>query len=299
MGQIEVFSPAKINLFLSVLGRMENGFHELASLVAPVDFGDTIRIEAEEASEASVELRCSDESLPRDRSNLAFAAAEGFLLRSGLNWRVRIELEKRIPHGAGLGGGSSNASATLLGLSELAAEAGQLGLSRGERLELAAELGSDCPLFLEQKSLVMRGRGERLAAISEESRRRLAGRELVLFKPSFSIGTAWAYGALAKAEGAYDDRDWAEGRLAAWESGELSLESLLHNSFEAPSFRKFAAFPALFDRLRDQEFSGLMSGSGSCCFALIESEVEADSLISLVRECWGKRCFVERARVLG
>ncbi len=299
MGQIEVFSPAKINLFLSVFGRMDTGFHELASLVAPVAFGDTLRIRAEEAGEASIELSCSDESLPTDRSNLAYAAAEGFLLRSGLNWRVKIELEKRIPHGAGLGGGSSNASAVLLGLSDLAEQAGQLGLSGGERLELAAELGSDCPLFLEGKPLVMRGRGELLAAISDEARERLAGREVVLFKPGFSIGTAWAYRSLAGFSGAYDDKAWAERRLSDWEAGRISIEALLHNSFEGPSFQKFVAFNSLFERLRSQKLACLMSGSGSCCFSLLETDSEAERLVSLVKECWGERCFVERTRLLG
>ncbi|WP_309025115.1 4-(cytidine 5'-diphospho)-2-C-methyl-D-erythritol kinase [Pelagicoccus sp. SDUM812002] len=299
MGQIEVFSPAKINLFLSVLGRMETGFHELASLVAPVDFGDTIRIEAVEASEASVELQCSDKSLPTDRSNLAYAAAEGFLLRSGLSWRVSIDLEKRIPHGAGLGGGSSNASAVLMGLSDLASEAGQLGLSRGERLELAAELGSDCPLFLEKRPLIMRGRGELLSSISSEASKRLAGRELVLFKPSFSIGTPWAYRSLAGSEGAFDEKEWAEQRLDRWESGDLSLENLLHNSFEQPTFAKFVALGSLLKRVREQKLGCLMSGSGSCCFALVDTDSQAESLIFEVKDCWGERCFVERARVLG
>lgn len=299
MGQIEVFSPAKINLFLSVIGRMDNGFHELASLVAPVDFGDTIRIDVEDAAEASVELSCNDKSLPTDRSNLAYAAAEGFLLRSGLNWRVKIELEKRIPHGAGLGGGSSNASTVLLGLSELAEDAGQLGLSRGERLELAAELGSDCPLFLERKPVLMRGRGELLANVRQAACNRLLGLELVLFKPSFSIGTAWAYGSLVSTPGAYDEKEWAEERLSAWENGSLSLEELLHNSFEKPSFQKFKAFDALFEKVRLQKLACLMSGSGSCCFALVESSSRAESLVSLVKEHWGDRCFVERTRVLG
>jgi len=299
MGQIEVFSPAKINLFLSVLGRMESGFHELASLVGQVDFGDLLRIEVEAASEAAVELRCSDETLPTDRSNLAYAAAEGFLLRTGLNWRVRIELEKRIPHGAGLGGGSSNASAVLRGLSKLAADAGQLGLSRGEKLELAAELGSDCPLFLERRPLVMRGRGEVLSGISEEATRLLAGRELVLFKPSFSINTAWAYRTLLERGDCYDRREWAEGQLSRWNKEALSTGDLLHNSFEKAAFSKYLAFGSLFVRLREKKLACLMSGSGSCCFAFIESDEEAYAVESEVRECWGKRTFVRRARILG
>ena len=295
MGQIEVFSPAKINLFLSVLGRMESGFHELVSLVGQVDFGDTLRIEVEDSCEGAVELSCSDPSLPTDRGNLAFAAAEGFLLRSGLNWRVRIELEKRIPCGAGLGGGSSNASAVLRGLSELADEAGVLGLSPGERLELAAELGSDCPLFLEGSPVVMRGRGERLERVEPGL---LESLDVVLFKPSFSINTAWAYRSLVERGDCYDASDWAEARLADWNKGAVSTFELLRNSFEGAVFEKFVAFEALFSRLREMNLGCLMSGSGSCCFALVSNDAEAGAVKKAVLECWGERAFFQRARFL-
>ncbi|MBC2604518.1 4-(cytidine 5'-diphospho)-2-C-methyl-D-erythritol kinase [Pelagicoccus albus] len=299
MGQIEVFSPAKINLFLSVLGRMENGFHELASLVAQVDFGDRLFIDWEAADSAAVELSCDDPSLPTDSGNLAYAAAEGFLLRSGLKWRVRIRLEKRIPHGAGLGGGSSNASAVLTALGKLAQEAGELGLSRGETLELAAELGSDCPLFLDQKPKLMRGRGEVLSPVFGAAAEDLVGRELLLFKPSFSISTPWAYKTLAATEGAYDQREWAEERLAAWSSGDLDLSQLLHNSFEKVAFPKYAAFDPLFRKMKGYSLECLMSGSGSSCFALLSSSSNVALLEGVVRDCWGDRVFVKRAKVLG
>lgn len=298
MGQIEVFSPAKINLFLAVLGRLETGFHELASLVAQLDFGDRLKIAVEDATEASVELRCSDVSLPTDRSNLAYAAAEGFLLRSGLNWKVQIDLDKEIPHGAGLGGGSSNASAVLLGLSELAEQSGALGVSRGERLELAAELGSDCPLFLSQKPVVMRGRGELISPLGESAIKGLAGREVLLFKPSFSIGTGWAYGELAR-RGDYDDRAWAEERLAAWTSGNLELGELLFNRFELTAFEKYVGMDTLFSVLKELGIRCLMSGSGSCCFALLEGEEQADLASEKIRDAWGNRVFLKRAHVLG
>lgn len=298
MGQIEVFSPAKINLFLAVLGRMETGFHELASLVTQLDFGDRLKIEFEEAAEASVDLTCSDPSLPTDQSNLAFAAAEGFLLRSGLNWAVRIDLEKQIPHGAGLGGGSSNASAVLLGLSELAEASGTLGLSRGERLEFAAELGSDCPLFLSRQPMVMRGRGELLSPVSPKGAAALAGREVLLFKPSYSINTGWAYGELAR-RGRYDDRAWAEERLANWAKGELALEELLFNRFEEATREKYLGMDTLFEELGEMGVSCLMSGSGSSCFALVEDAAQADLACVKIQEAWGNRLFLKRAHVLG
>lgn len=297
MGQIDVFSPAKINLFLAVLGRMETGFHELVSLVAQLDFGDRLSLSVAEASEATVSLRCSDASLPTDRSNLAYAAAEGFLLRSGLNWKVEIELEKRIPHGAGLGGGSSNASAVLRGLDELAEQAGALGLSRGERLELAAELGSDCPLFLGREPMVMRGRGELLSRVPHVALESLAGREVLLFKPSFSIPTGWAYGELAR-RGDYDERDWSEARLKAWESGELSLEALAYNRFESVALDKYVGMDVLFRKLKAMGLSCLMSGSGSCCFALVEDETRRDEAIAQIRRDWGESVFLKCARLI-
>lgn len=292
MGQIEVFSPAKINLFLSVLGKMENGFHELVSLVAPVDFGDTVRVSSGEGPRG-VTLECDDLSLPTGSGNLAFAAAERFLEAYGLERSVKIKLTKRIPHGAGLGGGSSNASAVLEALARLE------GIERDERLEgVAAELGSDCPLFLRGAPVVMRGRGELLSDVSDEACDGLKGRRVLLFRPGFSIGTAWAYGKLASTDGAYSDRDWSEKRLCDWAAGELELGELLFNSFEAPVFRKFPAMPIVVERLKEMGMASLMSGSGSCCFLLCESDEQELAARLLIEEFWGNLAFVESAKLL-
>src|SRR5690606_13176402 len=125
---------------------------------------------------------------------------------------------KNIPHGAGLGGGSSNASAVLEGLSVLAARSGLEPIEDVSLHELAQELGSDCPLFLAKRPLVMRGRGERLEPISEAARSRLSGRRALLFKPSVSISTQWAYGKLAESPEGYGAESWAEDRISAWEA---------------------------------------------------------------------------------
>ncbi|MDQ8203017.1 4-(cytidine 5'-diphospho)-2-C-methyl-D-erythritol kinase [Pelagicoccus sp. SDUM812003] len=287
MGQIEVFSPAKINLFLSVVGRMETGFHQLASLVAPLEFGDRLKIEAREASASSVELSCSDATLPTDERNLAYAAAVAFLARFDLSWKVRIDLEKRIPHGAGLGGGSSNASAVLEGLNALSGQRA----SKQELQELAARLGSDCPLFLARRPVIMRGRGELLSDLPEGPRQSLSGQRVVLFKPSFPIGTAWAYGSLAKRENGYDDPAWAESRLSAWREGELQLRELLHNSFAAVAYRKYLALPVLDKKLESAGIDMLMSGSGSCCFALVSKDKEESAIREIVTKTWGPRTF--------
>lgn len=298
MERIEVFSPAKINLFLAVVGRMDDGYHKLVSLVAPLDFGDRVALEVEEAGAASVTLECSDSSLPSDERNLAYAAAARFLKRFDLAWQVRLRLEKRIPHGAGLGGGSSNASATLQGLSELAARRRSRPIAHETLFELGAELGSDCPLFLAQAPVVMRGRGERLSQLSEGRGKTLSGQRLLLFKPSVSIETAWAYGRLARSPDAFDDESWAEGRVKDWQSDRLALKQLLHNSFETVVGAKHLGVGLLLRRLRKRGIDCLMSGSGSCCFALVESDAEEEEARSIVFEAWGARIFVEAARVL-
>ena len=293
MRQLEVFSPAKINLFLGVLGKMESGFHELLSLVAPVNLSDKLRIRTSEGR-PSIQLVCDDPNLPTDQRNLAFLAAERFLERYELELEVEIELEKRIPLGAGLGGGSSNASSVIKGLAELS------GVSDQEDLEeLACSIGSDCPLFLRQRPLVMRGRGELLEDLSKTESDLLRGKRLLLFKPSFSVGTAWAYQALSANPANYDSTAWAETRLRTWREKEISLEALLHNTFEKAVFTKYPALEALAIKIREEHGARmLMSGSGSACFILLDEGSDEDGLRHLMIECWGEHAMRHSVNIL-
>jgi len=190
-------SPAKINLYLAVTGRRTDGFHNLVSVVAPLAWGDLLQIETGEHGDFS--LTCDDPAVPCDDANLVLKAARVFQEASGWKRGARFHLQKRIPMGAGLGGGSSNAVASLRGLNALAGEP----LSENALAELAARLGSDCMMFLHDGPVVMRGRGERVEALPSAIAARLSGQRVLLFKPSFGIGTPWAYGrlaSLAKAE---------------------------------------------------------------------------------------------------
>lgn len=293
MGQIEVFSPAKINLFLAVVGRMESGFHELASLVAQLDFGDRLSVEARPGPR-SVSLRCDEPSLPTDGRNLAAAAASRFLDRYALDLAVEIDLQKRIPHGAGLGGGSSNAVAALRALSQLT------GCGESDELAaIAAELGSDCPLFLRQEPVIMRGRGELLDRIEQTpGANALRGRRVLLLKPSFGVSTVWAYRALAARPDWYEDRDWAESQLDAWKRGDLPIERLLRNTLERPAFAKYPALALMKDRFAELGMPLLMSGSGSCCFALADTDRAAENARDAARNFWGEYVFVTQANIL-
>ncbi len=298
---INVFAPAKLNLFLAVTGRRADGFHDLVSLVAPLDFGDTLRLvpTAVTAKESAVggadELVCDAPGVPTDASNLVLKAAAAWRAAGGRAPWVRFELEKRTPAGAGMGGGSSDGVAALRGLQEIA----EVPVPDARLAELAAGLGSDCPLFLAGAPTIMRGRGERLEFLTATERARLTGRRVLVCRPSFGIDTPWAYGRLvAGAPGTYTPAATAELRLATWRSGELELEALLANSFEPVAFAKFVAMPALATRLRDR--CGLrlhLTGSGSACFALLPDGRDATDALAEVRAAWGADAFATEARL--
>ncbi len=284
------FSPAKINLFLAVTGRRPDGYHDLVSVAAPLDLGDEL---AAERGGRGYTLECDDAAVPVDASNLVLKAAEAFSSATGWREPVRFRLGKRIPMGAGLGGGSSNAVAALRALNALSG-----GRLPDERLAgLATTLGSDCALFVHRAPVVMRGRGERVAALPAAAAARLRGRRVLLFKPSFSISTAWAYGCMAAHGADYLPAAAAEARLAEWLQGGAPAEQLLFNNMEPVAFAKYPALPLLLARLRRAGAAAAMSGSGSACFALPGDDSVTANLVAQVRECWGAAAWVREARL--
>jgi len=298
------FSPAKINLFLAVTGRRADVYHDLVSVAAPLDFGDELEARSEERGAGSqFNLECDTPGIPIDGTNLILRAAQVFATATGWKGGANFKLTKRIPPGAGLGGGSSNAVAALRTLNKLSGGA----LPEAELAELASSLGSDCPLFSRNAPVIMRGRGERIAALPAPAVARVRGRRVLLFKPGFSVSTAWAYGRMAssftRATADKAETYWpvaqAEARLAAWVDGHAPVEELLANNMEGVAFEKYPALPVLLAKLR-REFglAARMSGSGSACFALLRDDLVTAPLAARIRECWGPAAFVQEARLL-
>jgi len=302
-----VFAPAKINLFLAVTGQRADGFHDLVSVVAPLAWGDTLWIDSGErraesgeiepnaAAEAvtggGITLECDEACVPGDETNLIVKAAR--LFREATGWRepVHFRLEKRIPLGAGLGGGSSDATAALRGLNLLAGQP----LAPAALAGLAARVGSDCALFLHGAPVVMRGRGERVEALPAAAAARLPGRRVLVFKPDFGIGTPWAYQRLAaEAPAGYVPVADAEARLTAWLADPTApAEQLLGNNLERPAFAKFIALPALLGELRNRfALAPQLSGSGSACFALLPDKAPVPDIAATIRAAWGEAAFV-------
>jgi 4-diphosphocytidyl-2-C-methyl-D-erythritol kinase len=274
-----------VNLMLSVHGRRVDGFHSLTSLIVALEFGDTLTIR--ESGSADV-LHCSDPAVPVGAENLVLKAAVLFRARLGRAVFFDFNLDKRIPMGAGLGGGSGNAAAALCGMNQLMGQP----LTRAVLSELAAELGSDCPFFIESEPAWMRGRGEVIEPLQSSLAERLKGKRLVLFRPDFGVDTAAAYKRLvAGGSENYESEAAAAARLERFiETGEL--DDVLFNSFEAPVGSKYLAIPTLLAQLRAAGISCLMSGSGSCCFALLgEDGSNCEKIKRIVREAWGEAVF--------
>lgn len=265
MKAIQLFSPAKINLFLSVLRPRGDGFHELLSLACPLDFGDQISLEIHSGPGTDL-LKCDLPGFPLDGSNLILQAVNLFRSQHPFPGRTVIDLEKMIPMGAGLGGGSSNAAAVLWGLNVLLGKP----LKREVLSQLAAALGSDCPLFFEGGAVILRGRGEQVLPVNESLLSRLMGREVLLLMPDLHVSTSWAYGRFQGLRDGYANQSVAETRLSSFHDEEISLESFLFNSFEQVVFEKFTVLQAAKVQLQDADCGPvLLSGSGSSMFMLL------------------------------
>jgi 4-diphosphocytidyl-2-C-methyl-D-erythritol kinase len=266
---LRVWAPAKVNLFLEVLARRPDGYHEVETLMVAVSLYDTLTFTDDPAG--PVRLACDRPELSVGPDNLVVRAAELLRQRTGHAGGVSVQLTKRIPTAAGLAGGSSDAAATLAGLNRL----WKLGLGPDALAALAAELGSDVPFFLDGPAAWCTGRGERVEKLPLG-----APLHLVVACPAAGLSTAEVYRNVT-----VPDRpaDGAELRAATRRGDVEAMGRLLHNRLQEPAVRLCPAVDAVLGRLRELGAVGcLMSGSGSSVVAL----------------CRGRRDAVEAARRL-
>lgn len=263
---VTVHAPAKVNLILRILDRRPDGYHNLWSIMHTVALEDAVTMRA--SSQRGIRLACNVGGLSVDHTNLVWRAASAVLDRAQLSVGVDIELYKRVPMGAGLGGGSSDAAATILGLNQSL----QLGWSREKMAEVGQALGSDVAFFLFAPSAIVTGRGESVRPVTIEGRR-----WIVLVKPTFGIETKWAYQELAATRAAVRQLSADHGELdrrdrLTWGQVTASVE----NDFEIPVFTKHPQLGEIkrFLLKRGAQFA-LLSGSGATVFGLFEEESTA------------------------
>lgn len=277
---MELLAPAKINLSLEVKGRREDGYHEIETLMCPVSVFDRLEITARESG--GIEFSCDDASLPAGDDNLVVRAAKLFCGEVGIEPHLSIVLKKAIPHGAGLGGGSSDAANTILALNAIF----ETALPRQTLSGLAAEIGSDVPFFIFQSAAVCRGRGELVTPVKFPHRI-----PLLLIKPPFGVPTPWAY------------QRWADSR----EIPDVSYEPLvfdwgvLVNSLERPVFEKFLLLAEMKRWLSAQpEVAGaLMSGSGATVFAVLHDKADGVPLGERFGAEFGTNFWVHLCETIG
>ena len=281
---LEKNSPCKVNLLLNILGRRPDGFHELETIMQPVNLFDHLQFTREGGG---IQLTCSDPGLPTDSRNLVHRAAAAFVEQAGIKDGVRIHLEKKIPMAAGLGGGSGNAATTLLALNELFSSP----LSLAQLDQIAASLGSDIPFFLQDKPVLAIGRGEKVTSLAPFPA--LYGAAFLLIHPGFGIATAWAYKELARFPAAFNGQPGrAEKLVALLNAFDLSAAgAAFYNSLEAPALDKYPLLALYQEFLRAQGAAvALMSGSGSTTFAIARSKGEARQLeqqvLAKFGPCW-------------
>lgn len=252
-------APCKINLSLRVLGKRPDGFHEVETLMLPVPLCDELHLD----SSPRTELICTTPGVPTDESNLVLKALRLLETKAGRPLPVRVELVKRVPHGAGLGGGSSDAATMLMAVNERE----NLGLSPDTLVELAGQLGSDVGFFIRRGPCLCTGRGEKVTAAPDPG---LSGLYLVLLKPTFGVSTPQAYKSWAGSR-PLEGLSYAPQRVGSVE---------LVNDLERPVFEKylFLAEMKMWLLNRPGVLAAMMSGSGSTMFALVDSEAAAAAL---------------------
>lgn len=282
-GRLVVWAPAKVNLFLEVLGKRTDGYHELETLMVAVNLYDTLVFQEDMSGE--IEFRCDDVTIPQGPTNLVVRSA--LLIREetgSFGCGVKIWLRKRIPAAAGLGGGSSDAAATLAALNDL----WKLGLSPPELSELGARIGSDVPFFFHTPMAVGSGRGELLTPLSTP-----LPLHLVLVCPKEGVSTAGVYGQLQPSS----ERRPIEPILEAVSRGDSGrVGQLLFNRLEATACQLCPAIAAAHEAIQTEGLAGpLMTGSGSACFGLAPSRTVAVEAARKIRERFPGRVYVARS----
>jgi 4-diphosphocytidyl-2-C-methyl-D-erythritol kinase len=263
MNSLTLKAPAKLNLSLRVLGKRDDGFHEIDTLMVKLP-GLADQLEFHEAPEFSFE--CDDPSVPSDEGNLVVKAMRAYESAAGIDCQYAISLKKSIPHGAGLGGGSSDAATTLLGLNRL--HDFKLGVEALH--DLAASLGSDIPFFLTEGASRCTGRGEKTEQIPSPPSLRI-----LLLKPSFAVPTPDAY------------RRWQISReIPGISYAPQPLDGIcLVNDLERPVFEKHRFLAELKQWLleRRETTAAMMSGSGSTVLAVLREEADSEALARAAR----------------
>ena len=264
---LTIKAPAKINLFLKVLNRRPDGYHEIESLMQKIDLCDILHFSRHGED---ISLSCPETTLPEDQGNIIYRAAQAFFSATGIKAGIKIILEKKIPIAAGLGGGSSDAAAVVIGLNTLL----KSNLGREELLDIASPLGADVPFFVEAYSAAMAtGIGDKLEQVKS-----LEGFSIVLVNPGFGVSTKWVYENFPLTSNS-NPYILARGQKVAenFHAAAPGLFEELGNDLEVVTINRYTEIEHIKKELKQAgAATSLMSGSGPTVFGLFLSKEDAE-----------------------
>jgi 4-diphosphocytidyl-2-C-methyl-D-erythritol kinase len=272
---IELLSPAKVNLRLEVLRRRGDGYHEIRTILQRIGLCDRLRISLK--GEEGISVITDSSRLPVDKGNLAYRAALALLEEADARVGIELHIQKEIPISSGLGGGSSNAASTLMGLNSIL----KLNFSKGRLMEIGARIGADIPFFIFERTAVATGIGEKLEPL--EIRPSIW---FVLVNPGREVSTRWAYEELNFKL----TKRPIHIKLPPFFNDIGQVARILHNDLESVTI---AAFPEI-DRIKEELLShgavgSLMTGSGPTVFGLFPHKKEAESAYRKLHAKYGER----------
>jgi 4-diphosphocytidyl-2-C-methyl-D-erythritol kinase len=284
---VKIRAPAKINLYLRVVGRRKDGYHLLDTVLVPISLYDEIEIQRLKAgrhrtrpSASPIKITCDHPLVPAGKKNLVFQAADLIMKTAGVDQPISIHVRKRIPVGAGLGGGSSDAAATLVALNRLF----RLRYSMRKLEKLGLSLGADVPFFIRRRPARARGIGERLTPLAN-----FPLLWLVILYPGFPVSTAWVY----RHSRSKLTKPKVNTSITCSRSSFAKLREILVNDLEAVTIAKHPRIGMLKERLRCEEADGvLMSGSGSSVFGIFAARRFAIRAFKQLKQEKGVQAFL-------
>lgn len=263
-------APAKLNLFLRVLGRRPDGFHELESVMQTIDLCD--RLSVERTAGRDFDFTVAGRECPEDDGNLVVRAMRTYFSAMRRSFGLSVNLEKRIPIGAGLGGGSADAAAMLIALNQLAEGAA----SKDEMEAMAAALGSDVPFFLAGGTAIARGRGERIEPLPARSQHRFC---FVLYCPPVAVPTARIYSNLKL--DLTIDKSSLVGFVRMLDRPRSKGPPHFYNALERPFREVYPELAVVQDRISEETGHAFhVTGSGSAMFAAVSDPTEGERAVS-------------------
>jgi 4-diphosphocytidyl-2-C-methyl-D-erythritol kinase len=283
---VKIRAPAKINLRLRVVGRRADGYHLLDTILVPVTLFDELEITKRRSKDSQrtdgelLRVTCDDPHVPHGENNLVYRAAALLLRQAGVVQPLKIHIRKRIPVGAGLGGGSTDAAAALVGINRLL----KLRFSKSRLEKLGLHLGADVPFFIRARPARAQGIGEKLTPL-----RNVPPWWMVILYPGFAVSTAWAYGNLPQNLTKSDPKT----RLYTLLTRAPKFADLLVNDLEAVTVKRYRRIKPLKESLLKMGAAGaLMTGSGSAVFGIFGSREMADEAYERLRKTNGIQAFL-------